>query len=85
LQVLAITADNASNNDSMCNSLENYFQELGVDFTAKNNQIRCLGHVINLAAQSLLKSMECDNTTSERDIFDDDQSYEAIPAIKKVS
>jgi hypothetical protein len=68
----------------MSSLLENYCRERGIDYTAENCQIRCLGHVINLAAQSLLSSLEFDNASLEIDILRDNRDYDRMPVIKKV-
>jgi hypothetical protein len=46
MQVIAIMSDNATNNDTMMQVLE----ELGVPFVASKARMRCLAHIIDLAA-----------------------------------
>ncbi|CAB4445821.1 unnamed protein product [Rhizophagus irregularis] len=55
-KIIACTTDNASNNDTLMKSLESVCQERSIDFTTKNNHVRCLAHIINLAAQTALSS-----------------------------
>jgi hypothetical protein len=43
-------SDNASNNDSMMVALEALFKQHGIPFNAAHARIRCLPHVIDLAA-----------------------------------
>ncbi|CAA7268998.1 unnamed protein product [Cyclocybe aegerita] len=48
------TMDNASNNDTMMEDLENELHKLGIPFDREGNQIRCFPHVINLAVKEAL-------------------------------
>jgi hypothetical protein len=50
-QVLSITADNASNNDTMFAHLETVLP----DFPGAINQTQCFAHTVNLCAKSILK------------------------------
>jgi hypothetical protein len=43
-------SDNASNNDTMMVALEAMFEQQGIPFNAEHARIRCLPHIINLAA-----------------------------------
>ncbi len=54
LQVLSITGDNASNNDSMIR----YLGDTLHDFPGPANQTRCFVHTINLVAKSILKPFD---------------------------
>jgi hypothetical protein len=53
-QVLSITADNASNNDTMFAHLETVLP----DFPGAINQTRCFAHTVNLCAKSILKHFD---------------------------
>ena len=48
------TSDNASSNDTCVASLQNRLKEIGVDWDASKNRVRCLGHIINLSLQAFL-------------------------------
>jgi hypothetical protein len=48
------TLDNASNNDSMLQSIASRLANVGIDFNPVERRIRCLGHVINLVVKSFL-------------------------------
>jgi hypothetical protein len=50
-KLLAITADNASPNDTMIEELA----ELIDNFPGEKNHVHCFNHIINLVAKSLLK------------------------------
>ncbi|KAJ6648390.1 putative AC transposase, partial [Pseudolycoriella hygida] len=51
-KIISITVDNASSNDTFFDQLEDIF-----DILADDQHIRCLAHIINLAAQDMLKSL----------------------------
>jgi len=51
MQILGITGDNASNNDSMIQYLGNALDK----FPGTVNQTRCFVHAVNLIAKSILK------------------------------
>ena len=49
-QVIAITMDNASNNNTLMTSLERRCQQWGVIFSAQDAHMWCMPHTIHLAA-----------------------------------
>jgi hypothetical protein len=53
-QVLSITANNVSNNDTMFAHLETVLP----DFPGAINQTRCFAHTVNLCAKSILKHFD---------------------------
>ncbi|KAG2217448.1 hypothetical protein INT45_009647 [Circinella minor] len=65
-----LTVDNASNMKTMATELE---LELGSDvFDSKENRIPCIAHIINLAAQDILRDgLKAEARDSEEDILDD--------------
>ena len=46
---MVITTDNATNNDTLMKMLQDKCQSRNIEFTAYNNHVQCLAHVINLA------------------------------------
>ena len=54
VQILSVTADNASNNDKMIERLA----ELIDHFPGAANQTRCFTHILNLVAKSVLHQFE---------------------------
>ena len=55
-------------------------------FYEKNNYVRCLAHVINLAVQDALKVLKAENAAGEDVIFNEDQDesddvHEVIPKV----
>lgn len=61
-KIVSITVDNASSNDTFFDELEDVFDILGDD-----QHIRCLAHIINLAAQDVLKSLKSCKTATNTD------------------
>ena len=59
-RLLAVTADNASNNSKMMAFMETYYNERYPDagFSAAWNQVECMAHVLNLAANQILKEFK---------------------------
>jgi len=53
-QIIAIVMDNASNNDTLMTSLESQCEERNIPFSAKNARMRCMPHMIHLAAIKVL-------------------------------
>ncbi|KAL6309508.1 ribonuclease H-like domain-containing protein [Sparassis latifolia] len=64
-----IARDNASNNDIMMVELARLLTTRGVNFDAKDNQVRCFAHVINLCAQAILSSLS-DTLIDEEIVID---------------
>lgn len=56
-RVLAITTDNASNNNTMMSSTQEAIQSIGLDNTLMV-RLPCLAHVIQLSLNDLLKEMK---------------------------
>ncbi|KAJ7588246.1 hypothetical protein C8J56DRAFT_725591, partial [Mycena floridula] len=48
-QVMAIVMDNASNNDTLMEYLEERCTAQGIYFSAKESRMRCMPHTIHLA------------------------------------
>jgi hypothetical protein len=47
---MAVMMDNASNNDTLMEALENKCHAAGIDFRASDSRMRCIPHTIHLAA-----------------------------------
>ena len=78
--IRAITTDNASTNTKMMRLLEKTLPE----FHAKENHIRCMAHIINLAVQELLSHLRV--APSEIDSFSEESidNHLSIDYIPKV-
>lgn len=66
-KILAITLDNAGNNDTLFNFLEGISDD--------TSHVRCLAHIVNLAAQDLLSALKTAAPDSD-DTNDDDYENE---------
>ncbi|KAI0757503.1 hypothetical protein C8Q80DRAFT_1074385, partial [Daedaleopsis nitida] len=49
-RIMAINCDNATNNDTMMEALEEKCQALGIPFSACVARMRCMPHTVHLAA-----------------------------------
>ena len=58
LQLLGVTTDNASNNNTFIHSLDNWAKEHEISFCKTKNHFRCFVHVINLSVQSALTCLK---------------------------
>ena len=66
-------------------ALETTCQEKGINFTAYNNHIRCMAHVINLAAQDALSSLKVGYVESEDEILNQNKEIvDVIPKLRKL-
>jgi hypothetical protein len=64
-------------------SLELVCRERNIDFTVNNNHVRCLAHIINLAAQTALASLKVGYVENENVLLNDtDEITEVIPKVK---
>jgi hypothetical protein len=53
-QLLGLTCDNASNNNVLSRLLEESLEKQGFTWSAKENTIPCLAHVIDLVVQDII-------------------------------
>ena len=68
----AITADSASVNTAMFRNFEKEAMLSG--FTQEDCHVRCMGHVINLAVQTLLKALRVTALDNEAHLVDEDDT-----------
>lgn len=68
-RVLAITTDNASNNNTLVSSIQESIQSLELNNNTTIIQVPCIAHVIQLSLKDLLGQMKANpkNDTSEMD------------------
>ena len=71
-QILSITCNNASNNDTMINELTNLLD----DFPGPANQTRCFTHILNLVVKSVLRQF--DLPKSKGDMILNDRAQELL-------
>lgn len=64
------------------NALERTCAERNIDFTTKNNHIRCLAHIINLAAQEALSTLKVKYVENEDELLlNNEEISEVIPKV----
>lgn len=86
IQMLGVSTDNASNNDTMFACFTQICEENGVKFDSPNQRVRCLGHIINLAAQNTLKSLKAEGPDDESDLLvDNNENIASLGVVGKVS
>jgi len=76
--------DNASNNSTFMESLANTLTSENIDFNPKDQWVRCLAHIINLAVQSALGSLRSVAANSENDVLEDDNETATASVVYKV-
>lgn len=59
-----------------------YFTDLcakeEIEFDPSNQRVRCLGHIINLAAQLVLKNLKAEGPVEENDLLEDNENDDII-------
>ena len=70
--IRAITADSASVNTAMFRNFKLEYGGLLHEFTTEDCHIRCMGHVINLAVQTLLKTLRATAIDNEAKLVDEE-------------
>jgi hypothetical protein len=75
-KLLAITTDNASNNDTFLGHLEAACKQQDIRFDRRSTHVRCIAHIINLAAQRFLGALDSaipgsEDACDEQHIADD--------------
>jgi hypothetical protein len=63
-QILSITCDNASNNDTMIDELADLLD----DFPGPANQTRCFTHVLNLVVKSIIRQFDSPKSKTDRNL-----------------
>ncbi|TEB20234.1 hypothetical protein FA13DRAFT_1575090, partial [Coprinellus micaceus] len=69
--IIALVMDNATNNDTLVQSLEVRFTAAGIPFSATNARMRCIPHIIHLAALQLLEGIGAISATEKRQVYQD--------------
>ena len=60
-KILSVTCDNASNNDTMMENLDDLLSGF-----SSLNRTRCFAHILNLVAKALLKQFDMKSDDSDR-------------------
>ncbi len=51
---MAFVMDNATNNDTMMDELEDICRQEGIEFSAQQSRLRCMPHTVHLAALKVM-------------------------------
>jgi hypothetical protein len=78
---MACMTDSASNNNTLMVALENKCKNQNIDFTQQNNHVRCLAHVINLAAQDALSTLKVRYVDNEIELLNNEETSDVIPKV----
>src|SRR3954468_23149332 len=73
---MAVVTDNASNNGAFLQLVEETLRQEKILFDVKNQHVRCMAHVINLAIQSFLQYLTASTVDNNGNISDDIYTYE---------
>ena len=55
----------------------------GIDFNPKDQWVRCLAHIINLAAQSALASLRAVVANSENDVLEETATISIVSKVRE--
>ena len=80
-KIAAITSDNASNYDTFFQEVQRIFTERGLNFNEKDQRVRCLAHIVNLACQDALKVLKKQKSTTGTATGSEDPQSESDPEI----
>jgi hypothetical protein len=65
-------------------SLANVLASESIDFKPKDQWVRCLAHIINLAVQSALSSLRAVAANSENEVLEDSYQTATASVVSKV-
>ncbi|CAJ0749910.1 1008_t:CDS:2, partial [Entrophospora sp. SA101] len=83
--LLAVTTDNAMNNNTFVSSLADICYNEGINFDIDNNHVRCLAHFMNIAVQHALKSLKATAANNEDEVLNiDDNDVNGFHTIMKL-
>ncbi len=75
---MAIACDNASNMDTMLCVISDNLKEKNITFDPYNQRVRCLAHVIDLAAKKALKDLNASGPEAEKCILEEVDKVDEI-------
>ena len=85
--MLGIVTDNATNNNTMFSHLTDFCAVDGIKFDLSNQRVWCLGYIINLAVQLVLKNLKTKGLTKEDDLLENEESenVDSLGTVGKVN
>jgi hypothetical protein len=81
-QTGSVTADNATNNDTLMDALEVLLQEHG--FRGRARRVRCFAHTLNLTAKATLRQFEKIKKRKKRTDDDEIPDYDDLPLLEPI-
>jgi hypothetical protein len=66
VQIISVTCDNASNNDTMVEALKDLLEV----FPGESNRTRCFDHIVNLIARSIIRQFDLPKASSDESTDD---------------
>jgi hypothetical protein len=82
-KLLGVTTDNAANIDKLLVCLERVCHDRDITFKKKEQHVRCMAHVTNLAVQALLRELRAEAVSVESSL-DTATQAEQLPCITKI-
>jgi hypothetical protein len=79
--VLAITTDNASNNDTFIKKLAEICQKDNFEFYGKDQHVRCCAHVLNISVQEGLAKLKSTAPDDENSVLLKGDVASVIPKV----
>lgn len=71
--------------NTMLERVSNFLQEKNIYFNPQNQRVRCLAHIINLAAKQAIENLYVSYSDVDDNILDEiDDNIELLSIIKKV-
>ncbi len=71
-RLYAVTANNASNNATLCRTVEHKLSSMGIGWRADVITVNCMAHILNLSARALLQGVRLVNSNEDDDEDNDD-------------
>ena len=81
---MAIGCDNASNMNTMLDKISRSLNEKNITFNSKNQRVRCLAHIINLAAKQAIENLYVSWPNDDIILDEANNNVEFISIINKV-
>jgi len=81
-QTGSVTADNATNNDTLMDALEVLLQEHG--FRGRARRVRCFAHTLNLTAKAMLRQFEKIKKRKKRTDDNEIPDYDDLPLLEPI-
>lgn len=75
---MAVTCDNASNMDTMMSKISASLSNDNIIFEPQNQHVRCLAHIINLAAKCILEGLNASGLDVDENIIEESEDNNEV-------